>query len=134
VKSLTADTQRCRPPVSGKPGSLPRAFTVPVQQLSRTDVDEARTFCGQCRSLATCRDFAYVTRMPGFVAGTTEDERAEVQAQAQQYVAQERAAAHAAGELFPHTERDRVFQAAVRGFHLMKVLSSQPVLTTRSTS
>jgi hypothetical protein len=120
--------------VSGKPGALPKAFIVPAQQLSGTDVDEARTFCGQCRSLATCRDFAYVTRMPGFVAGTTEAERDEVQDRAQQYVAQERAALHAAGKPFPHTERDRVFQAAVRGFHLMKVLGSRSILTTRSTS
>ncbi|MCB2413673.1 WhiB family transcriptional regulator [Demequina sp. TTPB684] len=122
MRTLTADTQRCKPPVE----SLPRAFTVPAQQLSRAEIDEARTFCGNCSVIATCRDFAYVTRMPGFVAGTTEADRAEVLDSARQYVAQQRAIAHAAGKPFSHAERDRVFQAAVRGAHLFKALGPRP--------
>lgn len=124
MKTLTADTQRCKPPVTGPLDALPRAFTVPVEDLTPDELEHARRFCWECRSFETCRDFAYVTRMAGFVAGATDADRAGARDRARQYVSQERIAAHAAGDPFPHTERDRVYRAALKGAHLMRVLGT----------
>jgi len=126
VKSLTADTQRCKPPMLSRDEVLPRAFAVPTPRLSSADMEEGRSFCATCRSLFTCRDFAYVTRMLGFVAGTTDGERADVLDQARRYVAQQRAAARTEGKPFSSVERDRVFQSAVKSVHLVKVLGGSP--------
>jgi len=107
----------------------PRVFTGPLGRgLTTTQrsaaIAEGRTMCDSCRASSTCRDFAYITRMPGFLAGTTEEERADVLADAHAFVVSHRAAAKTAGTPFTHTERDRVYAAALHGAHLTKVLAS----------
>jgi len=118
MRTLTIDTQACRT-------SIVRAFSAaPGEKLTKSQVAEARVVCSLCPGLSTCRDFAYVTGMPGFVAGTTDAERADVRAMAEQYLARQRAAARQRGVPFTHVERDRIHASALRAAHLTKVLGS----------
>ena len=124
---LDEDTRACAPsPAIPRPplvfiGPLGRDLTVTER---KTALAEGKRLCHVCPSFSTCRDFAYVTAMPGFAAGTTSEERADVLAVANAYVAKHRAAARTAGTPFTNVERDRVYAAAVHAAHLTKVIGS----------
>lgn len=120
--SLDQDRRSCAPTTVAP--LIARAFIPDVPRLTKTEVNEGRGLCLACDVFATCRDFAYVTRMPGFAAATTAVERAEAADTAHAYLARSRAAAKTAGVPFTQVERDRVYTAALKAAHLVKALTS----------
>lgn len=125
--TLDKTTRSCAPsPSIPRPPVVFAVASVALltRQQRQAAITEGRALCHQCPSFSTCRDFAYITRMPGFLAGTTEQERADALATAHTFVAKHRATAKAAGVPFTHVERDRVYAAALHAAHLTKVVGS----------
>jgi hypothetical protein len=99
-------------------------YAKPTVTLTKPEIVKLRARCMSCPLKGPCRDFAYTTRMPGFLAGTTDADRAEAFDRATQFVAAKRAEAKRRGVPFPASERDRVFTAALRAAHLSRQVAA----------